>query len=114
MPNTMPFRKYNTVIRELGWATFTDEPMKLIIPLVREFYANIHRSTNNWVDVFGTRVNFGANSINEALGIRRILNVDLLQRLKNGTVGIDIYEVQHRHSLGKGVTICRPPYTCSI
>ena len=114
LPRIPAYRKFHDAIRELGWGTFTSTPTKPVIPLVREFYAQLHTSWSNEVTVFGTRVRFDVDTINEALGITRIPNLDMYKRLRQNLTDIDMHEVQHTLSLGKRLERCRDRYTVKV
>ena len=114
MPLNPAYRKFTAAIRELGWRTFTEEPTTPIIPLVKEFYANLHTTLTDRVTIFDTEVRFDVDTINEVLGITRIPELDLFKRLKMEVSDIDMHEIQHTLSLGKGLHVCHPPHTISI
>ena len=114
LPRTPSYRKFHDTIRELGWSSFTSTPTRPILPLVREFYAQLHTTWRNRVTVFDTEVKFDADTINEALQIPNIPSLDMYKRFRRNLTDIDMHEVQHTLSLGKGFVPCRDRYTVKV
>ena len=57
------------VIKVHGWWSFAMHPINLIVPLVREFYANIITGAKTFSMVRGVKVSFSASSINMHLNL---------------------------------------------
>ena len=55
------------VVRNRNWIEFSKHPQPVVIPIVREFYANFHNDASEWVVVRGIRVHFNSRSINNIL-----------------------------------------------
>ncbi|MBW4953958.1 hypothetical protein, partial [Klebsiella pneumoniae] len=62
-------KEFGKVIKLHGWQSFATHPINLIALLVREFYANIITSAQNFSMVRGAKVSFSASSINMHLGL---------------------------------------------
>ena len=114
MPLTVGYRKYNAIIRELGWREFTKKPIKPCVPLVREFYSQLHTTETNSVIVFGRTVWFTEEEINKALGTQSFPSPDFYTQLKMGLTDITYQEIEHTLSLGRGLRVSRGTYVMAI
>lgn len=62
---------YSVILRN-GWETFCQHPSAAVVPLVREFYANIDENEPNVVYVRGRQVAIDGNAINRLFNLQTI------------------------------------------
>ena len=73
MPTTIEVPAFiSTVIEQHNWELFCQKPEHAIIPLVREFYANLAFAENSEVLVRGKVVSFAGEAINALFGLASV------------------------------------------
>lgn len=64
------------IVRERGWQKFVQQPGNSVIPVVREFYANVTEDYSSKTVMQGKQVAFNNATINKYFNLSKIRNDD--------------------------------------
>ena len=102
-PTGQKYRKYTAIITALGWGQFSWNPVAPCLPLVHEFYANLHLAKKNKVPMLGKAVSYFPEAIDNLFGIHHITHLTLFNKLCKATADVTEFEIHHTLSLGRGI-----------
>lgn len=77
----LPYKEINDMIHDRYWCQFCHQPDATVVPVVREFYANVVEHVDGVAFVRGKRVPFHSQAINKFLRTPNIENDEYGQYL---------------------------------